>query len=183
MFCILLPFLKQNWGELVHDKPAERRGSRIFHWGLALDVESGSGMGLGRLMLISLNLTSWSGELWVKAAGDISVLGTHWSPFTFPDSEYPWTATPITPSLPFPDPLASASGHVSACSPRPALPVLYRPPVNRRNSLFLSHSPLCNPWACIPYQQGSTSPSFLLFPNQPLRSSCTQQLAPRSFAV
>lgn len=102
--------------------------------------------------------------------------------FTLPDSEYPWTATPVTLSLPIPDALAYASGHVSACCPRPALPVFYRPPVNSNNSRLLSHSPLCNPWACIPYQQGSTSPSCLLFPNWPLRSSCPQQLAPRSLA-
>lgn len=54
MFCILLPFLKQNW-RIVHEKPAESRERGIFQWWLALEVESDSGMGLRRFMLVSLN--------------------------------------------------------------------------------------------------------------------------------
>lgn len=79
----------------------------------------------------------------MKAPEDRLIL-TDWSLFTLPDAEYHWTATPVTLSLPFPDPVASASGYVPACSPRPALPVLYWPPMNTNNSLLSSHSPLCN---------------------------------------
>lgn len=141
MFCILLPFLKQNWRKLVHEKHAESKGRGIFHRGFALEVKSDSGTGLGRFMLINLHGLESSG--W-RQLGTYPFLVLTGLSFTLPDLEYTWTTTPVTLSLPFSNTLASASGYVSVCSPCPSLPVLYRPPVNRNNSLFWSHNPPCN---------------------------------------
>lgn len=121
-----------------------QRAEGISHRGLALEAESSSGVGLGRLVLMSLNWCSSPGELWVKLGTPPLPALTTFS-VTPPDSERRWTATPVTRSVPVPDPLASAGGHVSACCPRPAPPVLYRPPLNRNNDLLVSRSPLCTP--------------------------------------
>lgn len=104
----------------------------------------------------------------MKAVGDTAIPCSDCSLFPLPDSECSWTATAVTLSLPLQDPLAPASSHVSACSPRPALPVLYRPPVNRSHSFFWSLSPVC--------AEGLHLSQLQPFPNQPWSSSCSQHL-------
>lgn len=145
----------------------QRAGEGQYIMRIALVLGYDSGMIWGRLMLISIR------ELWMKAAGDTTIPCSDGSLFTLPDSEYSWTKTPVTLSLPLPDPLSSASGHVSACSPCPALPVLYRPPVKRSDSLLWSLSPVRTEGlhALVEGQHFSQLPPF---PNQPWSNSCTQ---------
>lgn len=78
MFCILLPFLKQNWRELVHEKLAEK-GNISLRIGSRGQIQQWNGF--GKVMLISLILPLWSGELWEKTAGDVPIPGTDGSLF------------------------------------------------------------------------------------------------------
>lgn len=168
--------------ELVHKKPAESGGRGMFHWGLALEVKSDSGMGLGRFMLISLNKLTFT--VW-RALGEGSWGHTQ---------SWYWLVSLLlfqTRNI-----LGLRRLLRSVFRSRTHLPLLVAMYLLALHVLlflcFTGHlwtgitavfwaTALCVMRACIPYRQGSTSPSCRLFPNQPLKS--TRQLAPRLLAV
>lgn len=113
----------------------------------------------------------------MKAAGATATPCSDCSLFTLAEPEHSWTAAPVPLSLPLPGPLAPAGGHVPACCPCPALPVLHRPPVSRSDS---SSSALCMLRACTPCPSCSLSKPALKqqLPPAPAVSAAAGELLP-----